>query len=337
MSVDKFDLIKEAFKGSGFTEKIPISVWKHFPNDDRTPEGLAERELEFQKRFDPDLKKICFHGRYCCVDYGCEIYYDGSLSGSTNCKEHGIKSIADWESLEPVDVNDGEFGKQVKAVELLHKELEDTVPMMATVFSPITVADKLTDNLPSQLHSSPDIIEEALEILKGITIEFSRACLDAGAQGIFYASQQVSGEDTKGGLTQEEFNRFSLRPDTTVLGKIRPKAEFIVMHLHGHNLRFKEVTEAYPIDATNWHDQQTFPSLAKARELFSGTLLGGIDENGSLRNDSEEEIEAKLQKTLNTFGQGKLIVAPGCVIPQDVPDQSIEAAVNAIRKFRTTK
>ncbi|MHA2500681.1 MAG: hypothetical protein ACXAEL_14025, partial [Candidatus Hodarchaeales archaeon] len=68
MSIDKFDLIKEVFHGSGFTDTVPISVWKHFPNDDRTPKGLAAKELEFQKRFDPDLKKICFHGRYCCVD-----------------------------------------------------------------------------------------------------------------------------------------------------------------------------------------------------------------------------------------------------------------------------
>ncbi|MHA2501145.1 MAG: uroporphyrinogen decarboxylase family protein [Candidatus Hodarchaeales archaeon] len=333
MSIDKFDLIKEAFHGSGFAENVPLSIWKHFPNDDRTPEGLAAKELEFQKRFDPDLKKICFHGRYCCVDFGCKVYYDGALSGSTNCKEHAINALADWESLEPVDVNDGEFGKQVKAVERLNKDLEDIVPMMATVFSPIMVADKLTDELTSQLRQSPEIIGESLTILERVMTEFSRACLDAGAQGIFYASQQVSRGEDKRALTDEEFNRFSLQPDTALLRKIRNRAEFIVMHLHGHNIRFQEVAEAYPVDGINWHDQQTFPSLDEARELFSGTLLGGIDENDSLRKESGEKIEEKQQKTLSAFGQGKLVVAPGCVIPQDVPDENIEAVVNAIRKF----
>lgn len=334
MSVDKFDFINEAFSGSGFTDNVPVSVWKHFPNDDRTPKGLAQKELEFQQRFDPDLKKISFHGRYCCVDFGCKAYYDGSLSGSTNCKEHAIAAIEDWETLEPVDVNDGEFGDQVKAVELLNKELEDVVPMMATVFAPIMVADKLTDNLTAQLRSSPEVIEEAVKMLERIMAEFSRACLDAGAKGIFYASQQLSRGDTGRALTDEEFKRFSLRPDIALLKNIRNRAEFIVMHLHGHNIRFKEVIKAYPIDGANWHDQQTFPSLEEARDIFSGALLGGIDENDSLRKDSAEAIEEKLHSTLNAVGQGRLIVAPGCVIPQDVPDENIEAAINAIRKFR---
>ena len=333
MSIDKFDLIKETFKGSGFADIPPVSVWKHFPNDDRSPEGLAEKELEFQRLFDPDLKKISFHGRYSCVDFGCKVYYDGSLSGSTRCKEHAIQTIDDWENLEPVDVNDGEFGKQLKAVDLISRELEDVVPMMVTVFSPMMVADKLTKNLLLQLRDAPQLLREALEILQKVMTEFSKACLEAGAHGIFFASQHVSRGDPRKSLTEEEFNRFCQLPDTTLLRTIRPRADFLVMHLHGRDIRFKKVVETYPIDAVNWHDQQTFPSLIEARELFPGTLLGGIDEMDTLRKFPTNKIEEDIHQTIGQFGPGKLIIAPGCVIPQDVSNQRIEATINAVRNF----
>ena len=49
MNGDKFDLLASTFEGSSTLDVFPISVWKHFPIDDRTPEGLATKELEFQK------------------------------------------------------------------------------------------------------------------------------------------------------------------------------------------------------------------------------------------------------------------------------------------------
>ena len=52
--MSKFELIADAFKGKD-TEKTPISLWKHFPESDKTPEGLAKEEIAYQKRFDPDL------------------------------------------------------------------------------------------------------------------------------------------------------------------------------------------------------------------------------------------------------------------------------------------
>ena len=131
------------------------------------------------------------------------------------------------------------------------------------------------------------------------------------------------------------FLKFSANPDKKLLHSLKTKAEFIVMHLHGPEPRFKEIVESYPVDAINWHDQTTSPNLIEAKDIFRGVLFGGIDETGSLRNDTIEQVGEKILDTLTGFGRGKLVVAPGCVIPQDVPNENIESLVNTVKKHKS--
>ena len=116
--MNKFDLLKETLLGN-IQERIPISLWKHHPEKDRKPEGLAEAEIDFHKKLDHDLLKISFFGHYPCIDFGCTAEYDGAITGSTSTTSFPINDISGWEVLEPVDVNAGEFGNQIRAVELI--------------------------------------------------------------------------------------------------------------------------------------------------------------------------------------------------------------------------
>ena len=69
-AMSKFDLLNETMIGN-LGDRIPLSLWKHHPDRDRTPEGLAEAEIEFHKKLDHDLLKISFFGHYPCINFGC--------------------------------------------------------------------------------------------------------------------------------------------------------------------------------------------------------------------------------------------------------------------------
>ena len=134
-SSGKYNTLK-AVVNQQVTEKVPYAVWKHFVEADRTPEDLAKAQLHFQERFDSVFMKISPHGSYCVVDFGGILGGYRPVSGSRICDRPPILSLDDWETLEPVDPHDGEFGKQIKAVELITRETENMVPTVMTVFSP---------------------------------------------------------------------------------------------------------------------------------------------------------------------------------------------------------
>ncbi|MFX0185289.1 MAG: uroporphyrinogen decarboxylase family protein, partial [Candidatus Hodarchaeota archaeon] len=140
--LDRFSLIKATFNHER-TEKVPYSLWKHFVEADKTPEGLAQAQHDFQKKFDSDIMKISPHGSYCVVDFGGILGEYSPVSGSRICERTPILSLSDWETIEPVDPNEGEFGAQIKAVELIYQQVENEVPTMMTIFSPFMVASKL--------------------------------------------------------------------------------------------------------------------------------------------------------------------------------------------------
>lgn len=331
--MSKFDLLKQTFLGN-LGERIPYSLWRHFPNKDRTPEGLAESEIAFHKTYDHDILKINFHGRYPVVDWGCVAIYDGAISGSTTCANCVIEQASDWEVLEPLDVNAGELGKQLRAVELIKKYAHELVPSMATIFDPSMVTAKLCDGrFTDYITEYPDIMKSVLDMITNVMIDFGRATLDAGADGLFIASQH----STHVAVTDEIYEEFIYPFNIKMISKLRSKAKFMIMHLHardpGERIRFEKISKTPGLDAINWEDQSAWPDLSEGRKLSRKTVCGGIDHNGVFRTGTPEEARDQVLEAIDAAGYERLIIAPGCVITVDTPDENIQAVVDAARSI----
>ncbi len=331
--MSKFDLLKETLLGN-LGEQIPISLWKHHPDVDRNPEELAEAEIAFHKLLNHDILKISFFGHFPCVDFGCTAVYDGATTGSTTLTSAAINEVSDWETLEPLDVNAGELGNQIRAVELIHKYAQDKVPTMATVFDPSMIADKISDkNLIKYADEHPDVLKSALDLITDVTIDFASATIDAGADGIFLASQH----STQSSIPDELYKEFVYPYDLKFISRLRGKAKFIFMHLHAREdneeIRFDKIAKTLGIDGVNWEDQSSALSLSAGKKKFRGAVLGGIDHNGIFRTGNPEEAQEQVLKAVKEAGPKRLIVAPGCVVTVDTPQENILAVKDAVRSF----
>ncbi len=329
--MEKLEILLQTFKG--LNDEYPLfSLWKHFPNIDRDPYQLAEAHVEFYNKHKFDLMKISPHGRFPVVDYGCVIAKDyDPITGSTSCENCCIATVDDWESLEHIDVGEGELGKQLKTVELISKDLE-SLPKMMTLFSPLMVASKMDCDLVSNIHKKPNTIRESLFTITEDIIEFAKASIDAGAEGIFLASQHFR----KTELSWEEVLKFEIPFIKKLLSKIRRRVEFIVMHIHGQDIRFKEAAELIEVDALNWHDRLTWPEIGEAADIFPKGLLAGIDETRTLVDGKPDDIKDNILDALkkSTENDNRVIIAPGCVIPITAPDENIEIISQTVKKTR---
>jgi len=135
---DKFEIIKKAFNLET-VDRIPYSLWKHFPEDDKEPETLVKAQLAFQKKYDSDIMKISISGRAFAADFGAEIGGYDPVSGSRFNVKYPVEKIEDWNNIKPADPNSGEFGKIIETMRLVHKEVEGRVPTMMTLFSPFMI------------------------------------------------------------------------------------------------------------------------------------------------------------------------------------------------------
>lgn len=322
--IDKFDLLSKVSKQEK-TEKVPYALWKHFPEADKTAEGLSQAQLDFQQKYDSLFMKISPQGNYCIANWGAILGGYKPVSGARICERVPILSLDDWETLEPVDPNEGEFGVQIKAIELITRKTENIVPTVMTVFSPFMVASRLDPSVFEHMNQDHKLLSDQIKMLTGVMNEFAQTSLDAGANGLFVATQNFNES-----LSSSDLEEFEYNPMKDILLRSQQKSMFNILHLHGNNPYFHKASELPAVHAINWHDQTSRPSLVEGRQDFTGALVGGLDEMGILRTGKVEEIESTIQQVYQNFNGRGLIFGPGCVLPMDVPEEHIQRVVITI-------
>lgn len=321
--------VRKALGGKA-VDRPPVSLWRHFPEEDSTAEGLALAHLEFQRKFDFDLLKVTPASGYYGDDWGLLSVYSGNREGTREYLERPIKKPGDWLNLARIDPTTGSHGIVIEAHRLIAQEMnrwarEEKVPVLATLFSPLSIARTLAgqDLLLRHLREEPEMLRRGLETIADVTGELLKAVLTAGADGIFFATQMASMDL----LSEEEYEKFGKPYDLRLLE--RGRGRIIVLHLHGKNPMF-DLAATYPVHGINWHDRRSGPALSEARSRYSGCLVGGIGGWETFDTGSKEEaIEEVRDAVSQTGGRGHLLAA-GCVIPVDIAEEKILAVRKAV-------
>jgi uroporphyrinogen decarboxylase len=310
-------------------DRPPVSFWRHVPDVDHTARGLADAMLAWQRRWELDFIKIMSSGVYCVEDWGCKVAYTGSPNGAKQCTEHAVKTAADWARIKPLDTAAGALGRELEALRLIVAGKGDDVPVLHTVFSPLTIARKLAgDRLREDLRASPKAVLQALEAITETLIRYAAAAIEAGADGVFFATQTGSPDV----MSREETTRFGLLYAQRVLDSLAGKSVFTLLHVHGKEIYFDDLVGTLAVHAVNWHDRLTPPTLGDAQRRFAGAVVGGVNEGATLRNGPVQAIVAEVEDAISQTGGRGMMVAPGCVLPLDVPDAHLEAVVTTVRK-----
>lgn len=324
--MDHFKRIEAAIVGA-VTDRVPVALWKHFPVDDQDPAKLAARTVAWQRKYDFDLVKFMPSGTYSVEDWGAKSAYDGATNGARKIVQPGVTSPGDWRGLRRLDPAAGALGAQNAALGSTAKELAGSVPILQTLFSPLTTARKLAGEVVfDHLRNHPDALEAGLRTITGTTIDFALAALAAGAHGVFLATQCATTDE----LTEAEYGRFGARYDLEILAALKGKARFNMLHVHGQNVMFGMMAD-YPVEMINWHDRLTPPSLAEAQSRFPGALVGGVEERDLIVNGTAGEVRAQVRDAIAQTGGKRLILGPGCVVAIAASEANLRAALDAAR------
>jgi len=308
----------------------PVSLWRHFPETDLDPVKLAAASVQWQRTYDFDLVKFMPSGTYGVEDWGATSAFLGSPIGARSVIRPGVTSAEAWPRLAHLLPTKGRLGQEVAALGLAAEALNGTVPILQTVFSPLTTAFKLAgDRVFADLRRHPDLFEAGLAIIADATLAFARACLRAGAHGLFFSTQC----DSFRVLNEAEYRRFGVPYDRRVLDGVAGESSFTMLHLHGDDVMFDLMLD-YPANMVNWHDRRSELDLAGAMGRFDGLLVGGLDEETTLPHGPVQAIRAEVRNAIAQTNGRRLMIAPGCVVPIATPDSHYRAVIDAANEMR---
>lgn len=290
---------------------LPYSFWSHLPDVDLDPAALAEETYRFYKTYDIDFIKTMNNGMYAIEDYGCEIdFSEIKKGGVAHLIKTPVQSAADWEEISVCKITEGTLARELSSLKLLlDKVRHENVPVLFTVFSPITIADKLSGKQLfrhiAEGHGAA--VHKALRCIAETTANLAGEAIRLGADGIFLASQL----STYDAMHASEYIEYGKPYDLTVL-EGAGAGWFNTIHAHGDNIML-EVLRDYPVAAFNWHAWETLPALDEARILTGKCLMGGL-QRMDITNQKKNEVQHQIFKCFQMLGGQNHILTPGCVI-----------------------
>lgn len=297
-------------------DKVPAGFWLHFPPGAEHGEAALAAHLEFFAESGTDI---------------CKVMNENLLE-----QDASLRTAANWAALQPFRTDGGGFARQVELVRQVAAAVNGEAIVLATIHGVVasashvlggpTIYDTDRNQLARDLRDQPEAMRHGLSLVADYLAALARACLEAGADGIYYAA--LGGE--KDFYTDEEFASFVRPLDLKVLEAASGRKGFNVLHLCKDDLNLERY-RGYPGDVVNWGVHGRNPSLEQGRALFPGkVLLGGLDDrSGVLVEGSPEEIAAAVRAVVEQNSSGPFILGADCTLPTGIDPARIRAAVAA--------
>jgi uroporphyrinogen decarboxylase len=300
----------------------PVALWRHFPVDDQSPGSLAAATVEFQKSYDFDFVKVTPASSFCLRDWGVKDEWRGAVEGTREYTQRVIHQPEDWTKFSALDPRAGILGNQIECLKMIVSELGPDVPVIQTIFNPLSQAKNLAgqDRLLVHLRKYPDLLQEGLKVIVETTLAFMEAAKQTGIAGFFYAVQHAQFQM----LSLNEYREFGKSHDLTLLSSGQD-LWLNVLHLHGENIMFEEFSK-YPVGIINWHDRDTAPSLSEGLEQFPGIVCGGLRRQNTMVLGTPEDVMTEAREAIESVNGQRFVLGTGCVVPTIAPRANLRAA-----------
>ncbi len=310
------------------TDRVPVALWRHWPGDDQRAADLARSVVEFQKAYDWDIVKVTPASSYMIADYGVQDVWEGNLEGTRTYTRRAVTRSLEWTELRPLDPTRGSLGKHLDCLSLVGEALaDDDTPILATIFSPLAQAKNIAgkDLLLRHMRTHPDRVHTGLNALTETTLRFLDMLKRTPIAGIFYAVQHASYDV----MSEDEYKLFGLPYDRKILEALPSKWWLNMLHLHGESPMFR-LTSQLPVQAINWHDQETEPDLAQGKSIYNYAVCGGLSRWQHVHHGTPTSVREQARTAINQTNGRRFILSTGCVTMITSPLSNIRAVREAV-------
>jgi uroporphyrinogen decarboxylase len=289
-------------------DRVPFCFWHHFK-----PEGSGERLAEatfefFVQKFNLDIVKIMPDLPYPKPD-------------------DPIIEAEQVRLLPRLELDTHMFREQLSCIRTLRSRLGNDYPLILTLFSPLTYVMRFMgkDKAVEQARKQPEAFEEGIGTIAANLRKLIQAAIESGASGIFFSCMGA----TSAHFTLDEYTRFGRPYDLHALADAHG-GWLNIVHIHADPIQtddqiYFETFTNYPVSVISWSDRLTGPTLSEAAILTDKCLMGGLWERGPLTHGSETELENEIMSAITQTRGRRLILANGCSIPDDTPEEWLHA------------
>lgn len=308
-------------------DRVPLSFWLHHFVAENSARGLADETLRLARTFDWDYLKPQSRAQAFAEMWGLTYRPSTDRAREFVVTHAPLADARDVARLAALDPRRGALGEQLEALRLIRAAVGADTPIIWTVFAPMMVMPYLLRGGREQAlalcRAEPKAMEAGLSALAETLAAYAAVCLEAGADGLFYATNMARAD----GLTANECRRFQRPFDLRVLGAVA-RAPFTVLHVCGPAVHFDEFAD-YPVTAFSWALVADNPSLAEGHRRTGRAVVGGLPAKPEIATMSGQALAGRVRRALDEMHGRSLLLGPDCSINPDTPEALLHAAAAA--------
>jgi uroporphyrinogen decarboxylase len=307
----------------GLVDRVPRSFWLHNFATENSAAGLAAETQRLHQTFRWDFLKP--QSRAQCFAEMWGLTYAPSRERATpyTVTREPLISADDVGRLRPADPGAGALGEQLEALRMIRARVGPDVPIIWTVFSPLMVLPFLVRGGRAQalafLRSDAAAVERGLGAIAETLTAYARACLAAGADGLFYATNVA----TRALLSATECRRFQRPFDLGILAAAE-RAPFNLVHVCGEDVLFDEFVD-YPVTAFSWALLPGNPSLKDGQRRTGRAVVGGLPAKPHIAAMTTAALVERATIAIGEMRGRWLLLGPDCSINPDTPEPLLHA------------
>ncbi|MBO9569355.1 MAG: hypothetical protein J7503_11080 [Cellulomonas iranensis] len=308
-------------------DRPAVTVWRHWPGADQDAAAHVDAEVRHRDALDLDVLKLTPSAAYLAEGWGARTVDRGDPLGVRDYLHRPVSEPAHWHALpELVPADVVSLQREITTVRLARARVGPDVPVLPTVFSPLSVARYLAgeDVLLTHLRDDRAAVVAGLATITRTLVALVEALVDAGADGVYLSLFPASHRLVDAGTYRE----VALDGDRQVL-EAASATWLRVVHFHLPE-PLLEVAPALPAELVSWEHTGPGPALAEGMRLTGRPVLGGVDQVGVLRDGTPADVRAAVRAAWAATG-GRLVVAPACSYPLAVPPAHLRALVEETR------
>lgn len=299
----------EAAVALDVADRPPVSAWGHNYDLEWDPRALATETVDRTRRLGFDFVKLQIRATSFAEAFGAGYRYSGDPA-QPPAGEAPIADADEWARFGDRGVERAVLDEQVECLRLVCSDLGGDVPVIQTVFSPITVAGFLGKRVLEDLKSNPRPVLAALDLIASALVDFCASSLEAGAAGVFYAITRYGSVDAMPLAEYEEL----LLPLDRKLMEACSGGWFNMLHLCGPRQHF-ELARTLSAQCVNWQLQDAGnPSLSEGRRMSGKAVAGGLHRHSPISDGTPQQVVAASRAALLESGPRGFLLTPGCSV-----------------------
>lgn len=295
----------------------------------KSEELLIESLLKAHEIYGPDGMPVIFDLQIEAEILGCELMWAEKAPPSV--KTHPLSESKEI-NFELPKKNDGRLPIVLSVMEKLKKEVGAKTALYGLACGPLTLASHLRGmDLFVDMYEDPEFVKSLIDFSANVFLKVADYYIEAGMDLVAAVDPIVSQ------ISPDTFEEFLHKPYTKIFESLREKKVFNGLFVCGDATKNMEVMCNTKPDSISIDENIDIVQAKKITDAHDIVISGNIPLTTVLLLGNQQDNQKFTIDLIEKFGQKNFILAPGCDLPYDVPQENLIGIAQAVQNPHATR